>query len=93
MLHADPFARASLDEVLNHPWMNSDPPEFRCPSTCLVDTDVPKYAALLCPNQVDRNWVYLLAELETRNGDDVWRNLTDALKQVSRICDPCGSPD
>jgi hypothetical protein len=73
--------------------MNSDPPEFRCPSTCLVDADVPKYAALACPDQVDRDWAYLLAKLETRNGDEVWRNLTDALKQVSRICDPGCSPD
>ena len=68
MLHGGPFARASLDEVLNHLWMNSDPPELRCPSTCLVDADVPEYAVLECISQVNRNWVNILAELEAKMG-------------------------
>jgi hypothetical protein len=89
MLHSDPVARASLDEVLNHPWMNS--PAFRwCPSVLTVGADVPKHAALKWPDQVDRKWFYRIAALDSRNGDNAWRSLTDALELVSRLCERNG---
>lgn len=79
MLQADPTARASLDEVLKHPWM----------LLLGADSDVPKHAALKWPDQVDRKWFDRVAALESRNGDDAWRSLAQALDLVSHLCEPC----
>jgi len=89
MLHADPAARASLDEVLNHPWTNSS--AFRCPRMLPVwaDSDVSKLAALKWPDQVDRKEFYRIAALDSRNGDDALRNLANTLELVSRLCELC----
>ena len=91
MLQADPVTRASLDEVLNHPWMHL--PTFWRPSMSLVGTDVPKHAALKWPDQVDRKRFDRIAARESKNGDDAWRSLADALELVSRLCGPCSGDD
>jgi serine/threonine protein kinase len=66
MLHADPVARASLDEVLNQPWMNPSP--FRCPRMSSVGADVPRHAALKWPDQVDHKRLYRIAAFESGMG-------------------------
>jgi serine/threonine protein kinase len=93
MLQANPAARASLDEVLTHPWMN--PSAFRCPRMLLLgaDSDVPKHAALKWPDQVDRKWFYRIAAIEPENGDDAWRSLAHALELVSQLCEACSGGD
>jgi hypothetical protein len=91
MLHADPAARASLDEVLDHPWMNPKPAFRWCPG--MGADDVPKHAALKWPDQVDRKRFDRIAALESGNGDDAWRSLADALKLVSRLCEPYSGGD
>ena len=55
--------------------------------------DVPRHAALKWPDQVDRKWFYRIAAFESRNGDDAWRCLSDTLKLVSRLCEPCSGGD
>jgi len=89
MLHADPVARASLEEVLDHPWMK---PASRRPDMLLVGADVPKHAALRWPDQVDCQTFYRVAALESRNGDDVWKGLNDALVLVSCLCEAGSDP-
>ena len=79
MLQADPTARASLDEVLKHPWM----------LLLGADSDVPKHAALKWPDQVDRKSFDRVAAMDSRNGDDAWRSLAHALELVSHLCEPC----
>lgn len=93
MLQANPTARASLDEVLKHPWMN--PSAFRCPRILLLgaDSDMPKHARLKWPDQVDRKWFYRIAAIESKNGDDAWRSLAHALELVSHLCEPCSGGD
>ena len=59
----------------------------RLPDKLLVGADVPKHAALRWPDQVDRQTFYRVAALESRNGDDVWKDLNDALGLVSRLCE------
>jgi hypothetical protein len=76
MLQADPVARASLDEVLAHPWMQR---VSRCPGKLSVGADVPKHAALRWPDQVNCQTFYRIAALESRNGDDAWKSLDNAL--------------
>jgi hypothetical protein len=58
-----------------------------------ADSDVPKYAALKWPDQVDRKWFYRTAAIESKNGDDAWRSLAHALELVSHICEPCSGGD
>jgi hypothetical protein len=89
MLHADPAARASLDEVLSHPWMK---PAFGCPDAASVGADVPKHAALRLPDQVGCRTFHIIAALESRNGDNAWQDLDDALKLLSPLCDACANP-
>jgi hypothetical protein len=84
MLQADPIARASLDEVLDHPWMK---PEFGCPDMPWACAVVPRLAAIRWPDQVDRKTFYRVTALESRNGDEAWNGLDDALRQVSRLCE------
>jgi serine/threonine protein kinase len=93
MLQANPAARASLDEVLKHPWMN--PSAIRCPRMLLLgaDSDVPKHAALKWPDQVDHKSFYRIAAIESKNGDDAWKSLVHALEFVSHLCDPCSGGD
>ncbi len=85
MLEADPSARASLDEVLNHPWMKPRPD---VPS---AGADVPTLAELRWPGQANRKRFYEVAALESRNGDDAWEGLADALGLVSRLCEEARS--
>ena len=89
MLHSDPIARASLDEVLNHPWMK---PAFKRSNydTLLVGADVPmhSHAELRWPDKVDRKTFNRIAALESRNRDDAWKGLTNALGLVSsHLCE------
>ena len=93
MLQANPTARASLDEVLKHPWMN--PSAKKCPRMFPLgaDSDVPKYAALKWPDQVDRKCFNRIAAIESKNGDDAWKNLVHTLELVSHLCDPCSCGD
>jgi len=93
MLQANPAARASLDEVLKHPWMN--PSATRCPRMLLLgaDSDVPKHAALKWPDQVNRKWFNRIAAIESKNGSDAWRSLVHALELVSHLCEPCSGGD
>ena len=88
MLQANPAARASLGEVLKHPWMT--PPTFRCPSVLLLraDGDVPKHAAVKWPDQVNRKWFNRIAAIESKNGDEAWGSLVHALELVSHLCGP-----
>lgn len=89
MLQADPAARAPLDEVLKHPWMT--PSTSRCPRVLSLgaDRDVPKYAALKWPDQVDRKKFNRIAAIESKNEEDAWRSLVHALEHVSHLCEPC----
>jgi hypothetical protein len=90
MLHADPVARASLDEVLTHPWMKL---VSSCPGeTGVLGADVPKYAALRWPDQVKRKTFYRIAALEYRNGDEAWKSLDDALGLLSRLFEAHNEP-
>lgn len=93
MLQANPAARASLDEVLKHPWMNTSAP--RCPRMLLLgaDSDAPKHAALKWPDQVNRKWFNRIAAIESKNGDDAWKSLVHALELVSQLCEPCSGGD
>jgi serine/threonine protein kinase len=88
MLQANPAARASLDEVLKHPWMT--PSASWCPRMLMLgadsDSDVPKHAVLKWPDQVDRKWFNRIAAIESKNGDDAWRSLVHALEIVSHLC-------
>ena len=88
MLHADPIARASLDEVLNHPWMK---PAFkRSNHNTLSVGAVPmhSHAELRWPDKVDRKTFNRIAVLESRNREDAWEGLTDALGLVSsHLCE------
>jgi hypothetical protein len=54
---------------------------------------VPKYAALKWPDQVNRKRFNRIAALESRNGDEAWQSLADALKLVSRLCEPYSGGD
>jgi hypothetical protein len=58
-----------------------------------ADSDVPKYAALKWPDQVDRKSFNRIAAIESKNGDDAWKNLAHALELVSHLCDPCSCGD
>jgi serine/threonine protein kinase KIN1/2 len=89
MLQANPAARASLDEVLKHPWMT--PSTFSSPRMLFLGPlrDVPKHAALEWPDQVDRKCFNRIAAIESKNGDDAWRSLVNALEHVSHLCEPC----
>ncbi|KAF8504578.1 kinase-like domain-containing protein [Russula emetica] len=78
MLQANPATRASLDEVLKHPWMN--------PSTF-------QHAALKWPDQVDRKCFYRITAIDSKNGDDAWRSLVHALELVSHLCEPSNGGD
>jgi len=93
MLHrdADLIARASLDEVLTHPWMQR---VSRCPGELSVGADVPKHAALRWPDQVNRqiSRFYRIGALESRNGDDAWKNLDDALGLLSCLFEARSEP-
>ena len=91
MLHADPIARASLDEVLDHPWMEtaSKRPNQHTLSTGVDDVlMMHSHAELRWPDKVDRETFNRIAALESRNGDDAWKGLADALGLVSsRLCE------
>lgn len=91
MLHADSIARASLDEVFNHPWMEpaSKRPNQNTPSVGVDDVPMHSYAELRWPDKVDRETFNRIAALESRNGDDAWwKGLADALGSVSsRLCE------
>ncbi|KAI9465927.1 kinase-like domain-containing protein [Lactarius psammicola] len=80
MLEADPAARASLDEVLAHPWMNPTPGP-RSPLGAYKAAKVTTYAALRWPEKVDHSLF--------RTPDDARRNenLTDILGLVARVCE------
>jgi hypothetical protein len=68
--------------VLTHPWMQR---VSLCPGELSVGADVPKYAVLRWPDQVNCQTFYRIAALESRNGDDVWKSLDDALGLLSRL--------
>ena len=90
MLYADPIARASLDEVLDHPWMEppSKRPNQNTLSAGVVDVPMHSHAELRWPDKVDRETFNRIAALESRNGDDAWKGLADALGLVSsRLCE------
>ncbi|KAI0279129.1 hypothetical protein BGY98DRAFT_970595 [Russula aff. rugulosa BPL654] len=75
---SNPAARASLDEVLKHPWMT--PPASRCPRMLLLGADRD------WPDQVDRKCFDRIAAIESKNGDDAWRSLVHSLELVSHLC-------
>jgi hypothetical protein len=77
MLQADPAARASLDEVLAHRWMNPTPG----PRT-LGTTYETTYAALRWPEKVDRDSLF-------RATDDARRkkSLANILELVAQLCE------
>jgi len=74
MLEADPVARASLDEVLAHQWMNPTPGLYSLIGAYKAAEAT--YAALRWPEMVERNL------------DDVWRNKNFAiLELVAGLCE------
>ena len=80
MLEADPAARASLDEVLAHRWMNPIPG----PRSLLgaYEAAKPTYAALRWSETIDHNDLF-------RAPDDPWRNknLGNILELVAQLCE------
>ncbi|KAI0254434.1 kinase-like domain-containing protein [Lactifluus subvellereus] len=95
MLQADPAARASLDEVLNHPWMSTKSASFRRHPTGGLpgaDSGPPTHAALMWPDEIDHKKFRKHVALDSGNGDDsdARKCLTEALELVSRVCETRG---
>ena len=87
MLQADPAARASLEEVLAHRWMNSAP-GHRSLRGCAFEATKTAYAALRWPEKVDRDSLF-------RATDDARRKkgLANTLELVAQLCEGLGPPD
>ncbi|KAH9975519.1 kinase-like domain-containing protein [Lactifluus volemus] len=71
-------ARASLEEVLNHPWIAEG-------NTPMAAT----YAALKWPDEVNHERFHVCAALDSADGDseEAWRYLTETLALVSCLCE------
>jgi hypothetical protein len=96
MLHADPAARASLEEVLNHPWMYSSKSAYtRRPNSdsfLSAEGNTPMaatYAALKWPDEINHERFHVCAALDSADGDseEAWRYLTETLALVSCLCE------
>jgi serine/threonine protein kinase len=96
MLQADPAARASLDEVLKHPWMSKKSACSRRNLTTgslpSADGGLPTFAALKWPDEIDYKRFQTYAALDSGEGEEAWKCLTETLALVSRLCEaPSGA--
>jgi hypothetical protein len=97
MLHADPAARVSLEEVLHHPWMYSSKSAYtrqRPNSGSLLSAEGNLPIATTCavlkwPDKIDYERFHVCAALDSAAGDsdEAWRYLTETLALVSCLCE------
>ena|ERR1700744_2746607 len=87
MLQADPAARASLEEVLAHRWMNPTRGQRGHLGGAFEATKM-TYAALRWPEKVDHDSLFHATDDARRK-----KGLANTLELVAQLCEALGPPD